>query len=196
MDNIGLFDLDGSLADYELSLREHLQLIASPGEGDFDDLWDESKPWLKARIKMIKSLPNWWRNLHPISNGMAIYTIAREMGFDCQVLTKGPKGLPTAWKEKVEWCQEWLHDGVDIHIVSDKKVVYGKFLYDDYPDYMLRWLKHRPRGLGIMPVTPQNQDFQHPNVIKWDGNNLDQIMNALNVVMNRQFGEPLTIPVK
>ena len=35
--------------------------------------------------------------------GMKVLDIAREIGFQIHILTKGPKKLPTAWKEKVEW---------------------------------------------------------------------------------------------
>lgn len=189
LDDIGLFDLDGSLANYEDALRSDLADLASPDEPPITDLWDESKPYLEARSRLIKNQPGWWKSLFPIQAGMDVYDVAVEKGFHCQILTKGPKKSPRAWTEKLEWCQQNLGPDVDVHVVSDKKIVYGKFLYDDYPEYMLRWLEHRPRGLGIMPITLYNKDFTHPNVLMYDGGSMEKIRRALDFVKNRQPGE-------
>jgi len=67
-------------------------------------------------------------------------------------------------------------------------MVYGKFLYDDYPDYMLKWLEHRPRGLGIMPANRANQGFQHAQVVRWDGTNLDEVAARLRAAHKRLPG--------
>lgn len=181
--NIGLFDLDGSLADYEAQLKRDLTKIL--GEEDlkkFNELgmWkaDEQEPF-KSLIRLIKNQSNWWKNLPLIGEGLVIFDLSTNIGFKNHILTKGPKHYPQAWKEKVEWCQQLFGKDIDIHITSDKGMVYGKFLYDDYPDYMLCWLKRRPRGLGIMPVNKFNKDFSHPRVIKWDGTNYDEVKAAL-----------------
>jgi len=190
-ETIGLFDLDGSLADYDGALRAGLVKLF--GEVP-ENLWEaESQPRFEAAIDLIRAQPGWWANLPSLNTGLVALSLAQRIGFDCQVLTKGPRRFPVAWKEKVEWCQKNLWDGVDIHIVSDKKLVYGRFLYDDYPDYMFRWLKHRPRGLGIMPATPYNRDFAHPNVIKFDGKNIQQIEDAMRAAFERTESEPLLL---
>lgn len=186
--NIGLFDLDNSLADYTGGLNDALHKLMSEEEiASFKDLWEEydEKPFIRARIRLIKSQPGFWLNLLPILKGFAILKTAKDIGFNIHILTKGPKKLPAAWQEKVLWAQKYLGQDADIHITSDKGMVYGKFLYDDFPDYMLRWLKNRPRGLGIMPVTNENKSFTHPNVIKWDGKNYDEIVDALKNLYNK-----------
>lgn len=184
---IGLFDLDGSLANYDEGLRYWLSLMRSPNEEKIgDNLWEiEKHYYIKMRMLIIKSMPGFWLNLKKIDDGFKVFDLSKKIGFDNHILTKGPKKHPTAWQEKVQWCQKYLGEEVDIHITSDKGMVYGKFLYDDYPDYMLKWLKNRPRGLGIMPVNNSNKDFSHPRVIKYDGNNLDEVEKALVVVYNR-----------
>lgn len=193
--NIGLFDMDGSLADYEQKLKDDLFLTMSPDEIKNDsnkNIWDlDELYYYKQRIRTIKSQPNWWLNLPIMVNGFAILNMAREIGFDIHILTKGPKWYPTAWKEKIEWCQNYLGKDIDVHITSDKGLVYGKFLYDDYPEYMLKWLAYRPRGLGIMPVNNNNKDFEHPQVIKWDGSNecFHKIKEALVECFNRKVGK-------
>lgn len=190
---IGLFDLDGTLADYESALRSSLRLVY-PGLSDSENLWDREKdPQFKAVCDLIKSQPGWWAGLPMIRSGLKILLESIRIGFDCHVLTKGPSRHPIAWKEKVEWCQTKLPYDIDIHIVSDKKLVYGKFLFDDYPDYMSRWLQHRPRGLGIMPATKFNAHFSHPNVVKWTGTNLEEVRAALLAAYYRGPNQPLML---
>jgi len=193
--NIALFDMDGSLADYDGAMLESLNALAGPDEEVLtretlhEFLKKEELPHIKARLRSIKRSHGWWCRLKPIPAGMEVLKMATEIGFKPHILTKGPKRAAIAWKEKVEWCQHHIAEDIDIHITSDKGMVYGKVLYDDFPDYMLRWLKTRPRGLGIMPVTPSNRDFVHPNVIKWDETNLDEVRDALIAAFNRQAGD-------
>ena len=66
-------------------------------------------------------------------------------------------------------------------------------MVDDYPDYMSSWLNQRSRGLGIMPAHYYNQDFLHPNVIRFDGNNLDQVRDALQAAFDRDSKELLVL---
>jgi hypothetical protein len=123
--------------------------------------------------------------------GMGVLNICRRLGFEIHALTKGPKRHSRAWREKVEWCQEHIAEDVDIHITSDKGLVYGKLLYDDYQDYMDRWLAHRPRGLGIMPRTATNGDYRHPNVVMYDGTNLAEVEDAMIACKSRLRGAEL-----
>lgn len=65
---------------------------------------------------------------------MAVYRKVLELGFDCQVLTKGPKSQSRAWAEKVVWCQRHLGPDVDIHVVSDKLLNSGvRVRHDGFP---------------------------------------------------------------
>ncbi len=188
--NIGLFDLDGSLADFDKSMLEGLAALKSPGEPDILSVQEGYQfPHIRARIELISKQPNWWFELEPIAMGFQILEVAKEIGFQIHVLTQGPKTKPMAWKEKVEWCQKHLGGEIDIHITRNKGMVYGRFLYDDYPNYMMRWLEYRPRGLGIMPVNGQNKNFHHPQVIRWDGNNIDEVSERLNAAYKRKAGE-------
>lgn len=193
-DNIGLFDMDGSLADYERQLVEDLEKLRAPEEPPIGNVWEaENKlPHLRARMNLIKAQPGWWFNLPEIGAGMQILREAMRIGFDCHILTKGPKKHPYAWAEKVQWVQHHIGD-LQIHVTSDKGLVYGKFLYDDFPEYILRWLEHRPRGLAIMPVTAYNKHLVHPQIIQWNGENLEEVVKALELVKNRNSGEPLNL---
>lgn len=194
--DIALFDMDGSLADYEGAMFRDLEALRSPGEPVItgENLWElEKHTHLRERMALIKRQPEWWLNLAPIPAGMTVLRLCEQLGFEVHILTKGPKKHSNAWDEKVRWCQRYIEADVDIHVTSDKGLVYGKLLYDDYPAYMQRWLRHRPRGLGIMPVTPHNQDFTHPNVVKWDGTNIEEVTRAITIVKSRKPGEELAL---
>lgn len=193
-DNVALFDMDGSLFDYEAALVRDLKSMRSPDEPEITDLWTmEKQPYFKARMDFIKSCPGWWRDLAPIKNGFRIFKLAQEIGFDCHILTKGPKTKTRAWGEKLDCCQVHFGPDVDVHVTSNKKLTYGKFLYDDFPDYMNLWLSHRPRGLGIMPATNGNKNYSHPQVIKWDGTNFAEVKEALVYCFNRLPGNRLQL---
>jgi hypothetical protein len=188
--------MDGSLFDYNGHIVESLKAIAGPDDGPLDgdphDL-EEKYPYLKARMDLIKSVPGWWRSMPILPGGFAVYELAQEIGFDNRILTKGPKKKSQAWMEKLECCHHHFGEDINISIVTTKGETYGKVLYDDYTPFMKAWLKHRPNGLGIMPATSYNQDFSHPNVLKFDGTNLDQVQAALEFAFNRQAGEPLVL---
>ena len=194
MDNIALFDMDRSLVDYDEGIINSLNMILCHDEKKItkENIGQmERTRFTHERIKLIRSQPGWWFNLNPLQEGMKVLDIAREIGVQIHILTKGPKKLPTAWKEKVEWCQKHIGENVDIHITSNKGMVYGKVLYDDYPEYMNQWIKNRPRGLGIMPSHSHNVDFQHPNVLKSNAENIEQVKIALSIAFERKPGEKI-----
>ncbi len=197
-ERIGLFDMDGSLADYEGALRLGLESLHSPTEAPLpDNVWElEHTPHIGARMRLLKSQPRWWFNLLPIPAGFTVLEMAKEIGYQIHILTKGPRSHPTAWSEKVEWCQKHLPSNVGVHVTSDKGMMYGTFLYDDYPDYCERWLKHRPRGLVILPDSPYNRNFEHPQVVRWTGENVNEVRHALLVAYQRQARENLNLPGK
>jgi hypothetical protein len=102
-DNVGLFDLDGSLANYDKAALEGLAALKSPDEPTVEDVRDALQiPHLKARLHLICREPNWWLNLQPIPMGFQMLELAKKVGFQIHVLTQGPKTKPLAWKEKVE----------------------------------------------------------------------------------------------
>jgi len=195
---VGLVDMDGTLAGFQQRLYEDMKGLCAPCELPLpDDLWElEDEPYFAKRMSLIKSIPGWWRNLPRIEEGFLVMEMARSVGYDIHILTKGPKLQPAAWAEKLEWCQAQpeITQSDGITITFDKGLVWGTFLFDDYPNYMLKWLEHRPRGLGIMPVTAYNGEFQHPQVVMWDGRNVDQVHEALEIAYRRQPMEELILP--
>ncbi len=108
-DRIALFDMDGSLADYDLAMRRDLRSMRAPCEppiADDDNLHNmEDEPHLDTRMRFIKSHSGWWRDLPRMEEGFQIVRLAREIGFSINILTKAPSSHSSAWTEKYEWCR-------------------------------------------------------------------------------------------
>lgn len=196
---VALFDMDNSLYAFEEQMRRDLHTLMSPGEPDpwkvlspngyIKDLFtaEAEMPWLKARADLIKMRPGWWRDLPRFALGWDIYAMCLKIGFEIEILTKAPHNKPHVAAEKVE-CIRKDPDLKDctMHLSERKGRVYGRVLVDDYEPYCLSWLKHRPRGLCIVPAHYYNVDFKHPNVIRYTGTNKDEVENALHAAFHRK----------
>lgn len=173
-DMIALFDLDDTLADYNGRLLRDLRLLAS--EHEPEPVLYSGLPYLEARRQVITSQVGWWLKLEKFQLGWDVLEVAKDIGYEISVLTKGPARKFSAWAEKVEWCNQHLAGYADgVTITHDKGLVYGAVLVDDWPEYIERWLEHRPRGLVIMPAHDYNGNFVHPNVVRYDGTNIDEV---------------------
>ena len=176
---VALFDLDDTLADYNGQLIKDLQALAS--EHEPAPILFSGLQYLEARRHVITSQVGWWLKLKRFQLGWDVLEVAKDIGYSVAVLTKGPYGKHTAWAEKVEWCSHHLKNYIDgVTITHDKGLIYGALLVDDWPEYILNWLEHRPRGLAIMPAHDYNIDFSHPNVVRYDGTNLDEVREHMS----------------
>lgn len=181
---IALFDMDGTLADYDRKLKDDLLRIASPGDPPVESIYGHLPPHIEARRHMITSQVGWWLGLEPFLLGWDVLEVIRSLDFRIVILSKGPASKPSAWTEKVQWCDRYLKGIVEgVTITHDKGLVYGKVLVDDFPDYIDRWLEWRPRGLVIMPAHHRNEGFFHPNVVRYDGRNLEEVRERLLKVL-------------
>jgi 5'(3')-deoxyribonucleotidase len=183
MANIALFDMDGTIADFDEGIRRSLEPMYGPDEERFTSFW-EVPDHIEARMEVIKNTGGWWRELPPIEIGIALLKAAQEIGYEVHILTQGPRNRTQAWKEKVEWVREYLGD-VDITITRNKGLVYGKILVDDYPDYMLKWLRYRRNGLGIMPDYNNDNTFEHDQVLKLNNNTFSDVVKAMENIYER-----------
>jgi hypothetical protein len=174
---IALVDLDGTLCDYQGTMQRDLERLRSPIEPPLSS-GDDDAPHLAARRKLIRQQKDWWLNLAPLPLGFEVVAMLKELDFRLHVLSKGPIDHHGAWAEKVEWCRRHLPN-VSVTLTEDKGLVYGKVLVDDYPAYVERWLTWRPRGLVVMPAQPWNENFSHPNAIRYDGSQKPALLEAL-----------------
>lgn len=184
-DKVALFDMDSTLCDFDGAMRRDLESLAAPNEGkEFTDIYYEKIPHIGARRDLIKRQPGWWLKLERLQHGFDLLQVCKDIGFNIHILTKGPYRTTPAWGEKAQWCREHL-PGVPVTISEDKGLVYGRVLVDDWPQYFTRWLEWRPRGLVIVPAHPWNANVVHPNVIRYDGTNKDQVRKALQESFDR-----------
>ena len=180
MERVALFDLDGTLCDYNLGLSLSMTHLASPEEPSFKGVpRDDAPAYLKCRADIIRLNADWWANLPQFKLGFDIWELAEKLEYRRMILTQGPKRNHHAWAGKKMWIDKNLGQDTEITITRDKGLVYGKVLIDDFPDYIHRWLEWRPRGLVIMPANEANRNFFHPQVIRYDGKNLNVVKEAL-----------------
>jgi hypothetical protein len=179
-EKIALFDMDGTLCDYETKLIADLSLLRAPTEMLVTSVpKDDAPKYLRARADLIRLTTEWWENLPKFQLGFDIWDLIGDMRWRRMILTQGPKKNPNAWMGKKMWIDKNLGTDVDITITRDKGLVYGKILVDDWPDYILRWLEWRPRGLVIMPASKQNIGFSHKQVVRYDGENLKAVIDRI-----------------
>jgi 5'-nucleotidase len=184
---IALLDMDGTVADYAGQLATDLAPLMGPDEPKFD-MWD-APIHIQRRMWLIKKQPGWWLNLPRFEPGFEILEVLLSIGFKVHVLTKGPSHTTSAWTEKVEWCHKNLPKSVSTIITEDAKdIIFGRVLVDDYVPFMEPWLKHRPRGVGIMPLDDGNKDFTHNQVVHYDGSNIEVVRERLQWAYDREAG--------
>lgn len=190
IETIALFDLDGTLCDYDKGMKESLNSLKSPNEPEFNGRLDDNAPsYLKARVDLIRHNSLWWENLEKFQLGWDILKVAKELGYNITILTQGPRRNPESWLGKKKWVDKHLGPDTNITITRDKGSVYGKVFVDDFPEYIERWLSWRDRGLVIMPSNESNKGYNHPQVIRYDGNNLNRVVRAMALVRHRKRGE-------
>jgi hypothetical protein len=182
-----LFDLDCTLVDYIEGLRESMEKLRGPNEPEFTaNIGKDSPLYIRERADLIKSSVEWWANLPVLDIGYQLWVLIRMMGFRCVILTKGPDRYSNAWTGKKLWIDKELVNkekkDFGVTITEDKDLVYGKVLVDDYPGYITPWLEWRPRGLVIMPANDNNKKFKHPQVIRYDGTNIERVADALKII--------------
>lgn len=184
---VALFDLDGTLADFDFAMETKLMSLVNNTEIPYFQEQDNEPTYMTMRRRLIKKTPGFWRELPKFGLGFQVLEEVNKLNFNIMILSKGPRNNPTAWAEKIEWCHENLPmDEMDIKITltEDKGLVYGKVLVDDWIPYIERWLEWRPRGLVIMPAHDRNKNFRHPNVVRYDGTNLDEVIERLTIQRN------------
>jgi phosphoglycolate phosphatase-like HAD superfamily hydrolase len=179
-ERIALFDLDGTLCDYDDALLTEMEKLRSPNERKLlTSIHDDAPPYMKYRADLIRRSEDWWVNIPKLKIGWDILKLVRSMGFRIMILTAGPKSNPNAWSGKKKWIDRHLGSNTDITITRDKGLVYGTILVDDYPKYAERWLQWRKNGLVVMPYGSLNRGYSHPQVVRYHGRNLDSVREAI-----------------
>lgn len=162
---ISLFDLDGTLADYHKKLKDDMKVLMSSEEKEINLNWNHDLPtYLDERKHLVTSQPDWWTKLPKLKWGWEILNMCEVIGFEKIILSKGPSRRDNAWTEKVKWCHINIPDTNIIITSAEKSLVYGRVLVDDYPDYVLPWLKWRKKGIAIMPESSLTEKVNHDRI--------------------------------
>ena len=175
---VAFVDMDDTVVDYLGALRRDYAKIKHPLEPDAEHAF-RGEPWYEERRHLITNQPGWWLNLEPLELGERIYGLLRQHGYQIVMLTKGSEGKEGCWSEKHQWCRRWLHEDVDVMVVTNKGYVSGSLLVDDWPGYFEPWLKNNPEGLVICPRHDYNADYRHPQVVHAHADNLDEIATLI-----------------
>lgn len=188
-----LFDMDGTLCDYEKGLLSALNAIKSPDEPEFYGNIRDAPKHIKTRADLIRADSIWWETLEKFQLGWDVLKVAQDLEYEIMILTQGPRRNPESWSGKKRWIDKHLGPDTDVTITRNKGLVYGKVLVDDYPPYAERWLSWRDRGLVIMPANKLNEGYKHSRVIRYDGTNLEQVKKAMTLIRHRKRGEEIDI---
>ena len=121
--------------------------------------------------------------------GWDILEIVKSLGFKIMILTQAPRKNPNAWSGKKICIDKHFGEDFDVTLTRNKGLVYGKILVDDFPGYIEKWLEWRKRGLVIMPANESNKDFKNPQVIRYDGTNLDEVKKAVEEIKRKTLEE-------
>lgn len=89
-EKIALFDMDGTLANYDEGVRHGLAKISSPTDPPITVHDRAAAPWLVERLNMVRHQRDWWLNLGVLEQNMRVLRAAQEIGFKIHILTKGP----------------------------------------------------------------------------------------------------------
>lgn len=156
-DKIALIDMDGVLCDHDAAVDRDLKALLG------EDLTKISPETKDRVIALIRAQTDWWYNLAPIPLGLQIADVLRSIGFQLNILTKGPQRAKNAWSEKAHWCAEHIPDA-NVTVTDGKKgLVYGRVFVEDFPDNIIHWVARRPRGIVLMPDRPSNYINHWPN---------------------------------
>lgn len=179
VEDIALFDMDGTLCDYDAGLiREFERLLPPETPMPKMPMTRDSPKYIQNLANLIRSSEEWWATLPKRQLGWDVLNIAKDLGYRLMILTQGPRSNPRGWSGKRIWAETYLPD-VDMTITRDKGLVYGRVLVDDFPPYIERWLTWRKNGIVIMPATETNTTFSHHQVIRYDGSNLELVKERM-----------------
>ncbi len=188
-DLIALYDMDGTLFDYEGSLEFELEKIRSPNEPKIDFNFNDNPVYLQNRIDLITSQESFWADMPVFQLGWDVLNITKSLGYRNMILTQGPRKKSAAWSGKHKCIDKHLGEDFDRTFTRDKGLVYAKVLVDDYPGYIEKWLKWRKNGHVIMPANKLNESYVHPQVTRYDGTNIDEVREILTKIKEDTLGQ-------
>lgn len=160
-------DLDGVVVDFFRKLVEvyNYRYQKNLTLSDLDRGLDSLDPELVA----IFNEPDWFINLDPIPNAIALASQFNDLGYRVTICTAPARNLDglingrTA-AEKFDWIRKWLPFwSNDVIITKHKELVKADILVDDAPYNISAWCERHPEGIGVLVDQPWNKSWkQYP----------------------------------
>lgn len=151
---IVLVDLDGVMADFDLTLwertREHWPADYHPDQQAHRFCTDLLRGAARKAVRAETYKPGFFASLAPIPGAVdGVRELAAMDGVDVWFCSKPLYGNPTCHSDKAAWLEQ--HLGAEwsrrLILAADKSMVFGDILLDDAP--RLEWLE-----LGEAPWEP------------------------------------------
>ena len=154
------FDLDDTLADFSLGIRE-ICGIEPVTQGNSNPVQDD------AMWEAVKNAEHFYLRLKECSPGMELFRKMRELyGNMVEILSAVPKarrGILTAEEDKRQWVREHIGEDIRVNITysAEEKTKYacseGCILIDDYGKNVISW-----RNAGGTAVRFLKKDTEIP----------------------------------
>lgn len=163
---IALFDMDGTLSDYDHAMLKHQRAI-SPDPANVEVIRDTAPSHELKLREYIWKQPGFWEEQKILSSGNQVFNLMLSLGFIPKIVTKAPYLNDNAWVEKVRWARKYYHN-VDILILSgSRRNVYGKVLVDDNLDNVDEWLDAWEDGKALIPTRTPTYNYKHPRAMHY-----------------------------
>ena len=104
-ENIALFDMDGTLCDYNKAMNESLEKLRSPEEPQINWSHNDNPYYIQNRADIIRASESWWENLPKFQLGWDVLEIAKSLEYRIMILTQGPRKNPVSWSGKKKWIE-------------------------------------------------------------------------------------------
>ena len=108
--------------------------------------------------------------------------ISDELGYKHRILIEDNEENHNYRFKKMDWIDINLRINTTVVTSSEKGLYYGRVFVVDLQNYAERWLEWQKNGLVVMPANDSNINFNHPKVIRYDGNNLGEVYEAMGRV--------------
>jgi len=179
---VALFDMDDTLCDTSGQRARDLMKISEEGAEIISDFRDpRCKLYVQRQLKLIMSQPGWWENLPKLNDGFELYNLAKEEGFETQLLSKAPETYDLAWTEKKRWRDKYAQ-GSKLTLTEDKSRYDGEILFDDWTPYVTAWLESHPEGRAVLPSRDWNFKYKHKRATTYTRDNIEEIRAILREI--------------
>jgi len=164
---IGL-DLDGVIANFHQKLLEvyNQKYGANLTVQDIDCELEKLGPDIYHKVIEIFNEPNWFLNLEPLPDAIALVTKFLDLEYLVTIVTAPARDLhgwinPASAAEKYVWLQKnlpfWSTNAI---ITKHKEVVAVDILIDDTGHNIVNWCREHPSGVGYLVDQSWNRSFK------------------------------------